>query len=109
MPAADGEPFAERAALGLHLGGQYPTSETTGPLGSRCHGPSPRLRVRRILVVDGQFVADAAVGDQLAAAPPSATTPRRRGRGRRAAGRSRCRSRCRRTASSQSLRPSPSR
>ena len=60
------QPFADRASVGLHRGGGRRRSDH-GTFGQQMPGPLARLWMRRILLVDREFVADPPVGDQFAA------------------------------------------
>ncbi len=63
-PAADHQPPAQRAAVGLHLRRRFRRADHR-PLGQQMPGAFAAGRMRRIFVVDGQLVAHSAVGDQL--------------------------------------------
>ncbi len=63
--ATHDQSLAERAAVGLHRGRLGRRADDRA-LGQQVPRTFACLRMRRILVVDGQLVADLAVGDQLA-------------------------------------------
>ena len=63
--AGDDHPFAQWAAERIDRSGIIRRTDD-GPLGQQMPRALAGLRVRGVLVVDGQFVADLAAGDQLA-------------------------------------------
>ena len=62
------QPFAQRAAVGLHRLGRRGRRTHHRPAGQQVPRPLTGLRVRRVFLVDRELVADPPVGDQLTVA-----------------------------------------